>query len=260
MLGYLASCVNCNRHEAVTPPTEKIFSEKCPATRRHCSGPSNGSHPGSPKKRSRIMNNPEHLTYSIDKNKLRIGAALGVIVITAGFALGSVMHTSSSSANEPAAPITDDTATTGNESDQTTNNTSSISNDQPVADKESIANETNQTQVEETDETDAEETEVEETADETEAEAEADEADTDESDEAEAEEVEETADETEAEEAEVDESDEAENDDDGNNDGNSNGFGWDFGLVLPDNPPENLIDPLPLPDDLGPIGPIGPGI
>ncbi|NDH22606.1 MAG: hypothetical protein EBY49_01330 [Actinobacteria bacterium] len=56
------------------------------------------------------MNNPEHLTYSIDKNKLRIGAALGVIVITAGFALGSVMHTSSSSANEPAAPITDDTA------------------------------------------------------------------------------------------------------------------------------------------------------
>ena len=66
------------------------------------------------------MNNPEHLTYSIDKNKLRIGAALGVIVITAGFALGSVMHTSSSSANEPAAPVTDDT-TIGNESDQTTN-------------------------------------------------------------------------------------------------------------------------------------------
>ena len=32
------------------------------------------------------MNNPEHLTYSIDKNRLRIGAALGVIVITAGFA------------------------------------------------------------------------------------------------------------------------------------------------------------------------------
>ena len=239
MLGYLASCVNCNRHEAVTPPpTEKIFSEKCPATRRHCSGPSNGSHPGSPKKRSRTMNNPEHLTYSIDKNKLRIGAALGVIVITAGFALGSVMHTSSSSANEPAAPITDDTATTGNESDQTTNNTSSVSNDQPVADKESIANETNQTQVDEIDETDAEETEVEETADETEAEVDTDEAD----------------------EADTDESDEAENDDDGNNDGNSNGFGWDFGLVLPDNLPENLIDPLPLPDDLGPIGPIGPGI
>ena len=73
------------------------------------------------------MNNPEHLTYSIDKNKLRIGAALGVIVITAGFALGSVIHTSSSSANEPAAPVTDDTAI-GNESDQTTNNTSSVSN------------------------------------------------------------------------------------------------------------------------------------
>ena len=191
------------------------------------------------------MNNPEHLTYSIDKNKLRIGAALGVIVITAGFALGSVMHTSSSSANEPAAPVTDDT-TIGNESDQTTNNTSSVSNDQPVADKESVATETNQTQVEDTDETEAEETEVEETADETEAE-----------------EAEETADETEAEEAEADEadadeSDETENDDDGNDDDNSNGFGWDFGLVLPDNLPENLIDPLPLPDDLGPIGPIGP--
>ena len=40
------------------------------------------------------MNNPEHLTYSIDKNRLRIGAALGVIVITAGFALGSVIHLS----------------------------------------------------------------------------------------------------------------------------------------------------------------------
>ena len=101
------------------------------------------------------MNNPEHLTYSIDKNRLRIGAALGVIVITAGFALGSVMHTSSSSANEPAAPVTDDT-TIGNESDQTTNNTSSVSNDQPVADKESVANETNQTQVDETVETGAE--------------------------------------------------------------------------------------------------------
>ena len=62
------------------------------------------------------MNNPEHLTYSIDKNRLRIGAALGVIVITAGFALGSVMHTSSSSANEPAAPVTDDTTSSGNES------------------------------------------------------------------------------------------------------------------------------------------------
>ena len=87
------------------------------------------------------MNNPEHLTYSIDKNRLRIGAVLGVIVITAGFALGSVMHTSSSSANEPAAPITDDTTTAAsNESDQTTNsNTSSVSNDQPVADKESVA-------------------------------------------------------------------------------------------------------------------------
>ena len=36
------------------------------------------------------MNNPEHLNYSIDKNRLRIGAAVGVIVITAGFALGSV--------------------------------------------------------------------------------------------------------------------------------------------------------------------------
>ena len=206
------------------------------------------------------MNNPEHLTYSIDKNKLRIGAALGVIVITAGFALGSVMHTSSSSANEPAAPVTDDTAI-GNESDQTTNNTSSVSNDQPVADKESVATETNQTQADETDEIEAEEAEVEETADETEAEV-----DTDESDEAEAEEAEvdesdtDESDEAEAEEADADDSDETEteNDDDGNDDDNSNGFGWDFGLVLPDNLPENLIDPLPLPDDLGPIGPIGP--
>ena len=79
------------------------------------------------------MNNPEHLTYSIDKNKLRIGAALGVIVITAGFALGSVMHTSSSSANEPAAPITDDTTTAAsNESDQTTNNTSDRQRHRPT--------------------------------------------------------------------------------------------------------------------------------
>ena len=92
------------------------------------------------------MNNPEHLTYSIDKNRLRMGAALGVIVITAGFALGSVMHTSSSSANEPASPVTDstitadETPTTSNESNQTTNNTSSAGNDQPVADKESVTN------------------------------------------------------------------------------------------------------------------------
>ena len=191
------------------------------------------------------MNNPEHLTYSIDKNRLRIGAALGVIVITAGFALGSVMHTS---ANEPAAPVTDNTPT-GNESDQTTNNTSSVSNDQPVADKESVANGTSQTQV---DETEAEEAEVEETEVD-----EADEAEEAEVEETEVDEAEETADETEAEEAETektdaDESDETEND--GNDDDNSNGFGWDLGLVLP----ENLIDPLPLPDDLGPIGPIGP--
>ena len=89
------------------------------------------------------MNTHDQLTYSIDKNRLRMGAALGVIVITAGFALGSVMHTSSSSANEPASPVTDETPTTGNESDQTTNNTSSVGNDQPVADKESVTNETN---------------------------------------------------------------------------------------------------------------------
>ena len=192
------------------------------------------------------MNNPEHLTYSIDKNRLRIGAALGVIVITAGFALGSVMHTSSSSANEPAAPVTDDT-TIGNESDQTTNNTSSVSNDQPVADKESVANETNQTQVDETVETGAEETEVEETADETEADV-----DTDEADETE---VEETADETEAEEAEADEtdtdeSDETENDDDDNDDDNSNGFGWDFGLVLSGVTAEGDLPTDPAPDEV----------
>jgi len=201
------------------------------------------------------MNNPEHLTYSIDKNKLRIGAVLGVIVITAGFALGSVMHTSSSSANEPAAPVTDDTAI-GNESDQTTNNTSDVSNDQPVADKESVATETNQTQVDETVEIEAEEAEVEETADETEAEVDTDESDEAEVDESEVDESDtDESDEAEADEAgaDADESDETENDDD-----NSNGFGWDFGLVLPDNLPENLIDPLPLPDDLGPIGPIGP--
>ena len=168
------------------------------------------------------MNNPEHLTYSIDKNRLRIGAALGVIVITAGFALGSVMHTSSSSANEPAAPVTDDTTAAVNESDQTTNNTS---NDQPVADKESVATETNQTQVEDTVEIEAEEAKVEETADVTEAEEAEAEVDTDEADEAE---VEETADETEAEEAEADEADTDETE---NDDGNSNGFGWDFGLL-----------------------------
>ena len=136
------------------------------------------------------MNNPEHLTYSIDKNRLRVGAAIGVIVITAGFALGSVMHTSSSSANEPASSVTDntitadETLTAGNESDQTTNNTSSVGNDQPAADKESVANETSQTEVAETDETEVAETDA--------AEAEAiDEAD------AEVEEVEADADETE---------------------------------------------------------------
>ena len=188
------------------------------------------------------MNNPEHLTYSIDKNRLRIGAALGVIVITAGFALGSVIHTSSSSANEPAAPVTDDT-TIGNESDQTTNNTSSVSNDQPVADKESVANETNQTQVEDTVETEAEEAEVEETADETEAEV-----DTDESDEAEAE-----VDESDEAEAEADDADETENDD-----GNNNSFGWDLGLVFPGDILDELIDPIGPIGPTGPTGPIGP--
>ena len=39
------------------------------------------------------MNNPENLTYSVDKTRLRMGAAVGVLVIAAGFALGSVMHT-----------------------------------------------------------------------------------------------------------------------------------------------------------------------
>jgi hypothetical protein len=206
------------------------------------------------------MNNSEHLTYSIDKNRLRIGAAIGVIVITAGFALGSVMHTSSSSANEPASPVTDnaitadETLTTGNESDQTTNNTSSAGSDQPVADKESVANATNQTEVAETVET-TDGIEVEE-ADEAGAEA------TDEAG-AEVEEVEANADETdtddEVEEAEAD-ADEAENDDDGNDEGNNNGLGWDLDLVFPGDILDEFIDPFPLPDDLGPIGPPSPGI
>ena len=105
------------------------------------------------------MNNPEHLNYSIDKNRLRIGAAVGVIVITAGFALGSVMHTSSSSADEPisseidSTTAADETTVTGNGSNQDSDNANSTANDQPVADKESVANETNETNAEETDET-----------------------------------------------------------------------------------------------------------
>ena len=59
------------------------------------------------KRKSCIMNNPENLTYSIDKTRLRMGAAVGVLVIAAGFALGSVMHTSSSSANEPTSSVID---------------------------------------------------------------------------------------------------------------------------------------------------------
>lgn len=175
------------------------------------------------------MNNPENLTYSVDKTRLRMGAAVGVLVIAAGFALGSVMHTSSSSANEPTSSVIDNNTSseeapdTGNGSNPTSNN---VGNEQPAADKGSVNNDT-----------------VEPSQD-------SNETDTSEAEETNATEADET-DETEVEEA--DDTDEADETDD--DEGNSLGF--DLELVYPVIP-DWFMNPLPLPDDLGPPAPADP--
>jgi len=141
-----------------------------------------------------------------------MGAAVGVIVIAAGFVLGSVMHTSSSSANEPGSSVSigdtavDETPVTGNGWNQTSDNgtTAGVGNDQPTADKGSVVDET----VEPSHETDETVT---------------DEADTDETD---------------------------------NDEGN--GLNLDLGVISPGDIPDWLVDPFPLPDELGPIGPTNP--
>jgi len=190
------------------------------------------------------MNNPENLTYSIDKTRLRMGAAVGVLVIAAGFALGSVMHTSSSSANEPTSSVIDNNTSseeapdTGNGSNPTSDNVgTNVGNEQPAADKGSVNDETVEPSPDSngTDTSEAEETNA------TEA---------DETDETEVEEVDET-DETEVEEA--DDTEEADETDD--DEGNSLGF--DFELVYPVIP-DWFMNPLPLPDDLGPPAPADP--
>lgn len=181
------------------------------------------------------MNNPEHLTSSIDKNKLRMGAAVGVLVIAAGFALGSVMHTSSSSANEPTSSVIDNTTAgeeapdTGNGSNQTSDNVgTNVGNEQPAADKGSVNNDTVEPSQDsnETDTSEAEETNATE-ADETE--------------------------EAEVDETEVEEADDTEEADDDE----GNGLGFDFELVYPVIP-DWFMNPLPLPDDLGPPAPGDP--
>lgn len=175
------------------------------------------------------MNNPEHLTSSIDKNKLRMGAAVGVLVIAAGFALGSVMHTSSSSANEPTSSVIDNTTAgeeapdTGNGSNQTSDNAgTNVGHEQPVADKGSVNSENVEPSHDssETDDDEAEDAQVTET------------------------------DETEGEEAD-DTEDADETDDEGN------GLGFDLELVYPVIP-DWFVNPLPLPDDLGPPAPADP--
>lgn len=121
-----------------------------------------------------------------------MGAAVGVIVIAAGFVLGSVMHTSSSSANEPSSSVSigdtavDETPVTGNGWNQTSDNgtTAGVGNDQPTADKGSVVDET----------------------------------DNDEGD----------------------------------------GLNLDRGVISPGDIPDWLVDPFPLPDELGPPAPVGP--
>ncbi len=137
------------------------------------------------------MNSPDHLPYGIDKNRLRTGVAVGVLVIAAGLGFGSVMQTSSSSAEEPTAPVSDDTrgedgdtvdgtaaldeapetdASSGDAAG-TSSAPISLGNDQPVADKGTViaesspsetndaASKTNATQDANADKTDAESSE-----------------------------------------------------------------------------------------------------
>lgn len=149
-----------------------------------------------------------------------MGAAVGVIVIAAGFVLGSVMHTSSSSANEPSSSVSigdtavDETPVTGNGWNQTSDNgtTAGVGNDQPTADKGSVVDETVEPS-HDTNETDTAEA----------AETVTDEADTDETD---------------------------------NDEGD--GLNLDLGVISPGDTPDWLVDPFPLPDDLGPPAPVGP--
>jgi len=173
------------------------------------------------------MNSPDHLPYGIDKNRLRMGAAVGVLVIAAGFGLGSIMHTSSSSANEPTSSVSDnniageEASNTGDESNQIPDNASTnVGNEQPTADKGSVNDENVEPSQDsnETDTSDAQETNTPE------------------------------ADETE--EAEADNTDEAEEADD-----EGNGLGFDFELVYPEIP-DWFMNPLP--EDLGPPAPIDP--
>jgi len=186
------------------------------------------------------MNNPKHLTSSIDKTRLRMGAAVGVLVIAAGFALGSVMHISSSSANEPTSSVIDNNTAgeeapeTGNGSNQTSDNAgTNVGNEQPVADKGSVNSEN-----------------VEPSQDSNETDDEAEETNATEADEPKEAEVTET-DETEGEEADDTEEADETDDDEGN------GLGLDLELVYPVIP-DWFVNPLPLPDDLGPPAPADP--
>ncbi|MEK9580390.1 MAG: hypothetical protein VW037_07790, partial [Acidimicrobiaceae bacterium] len=137
------------------------------------------------------MNSPDHLPYGIDKNLLRTGVAVGVLVIAAGLGFGSVMQTSSSSAEEPTAPVIDDTRgedgdaidgaavlddAPGTDADSgdaasTSSTPTGLGNDQPVADKGTViaesspsetddaASKTNAAQDADADKTDAESSE-----------------------------------------------------------------------------------------------------
>jgi hypothetical protein len=120
------------------------------------------------------MNSPDHLPYGIDKNRLRTGVAVGVLVIAAGLGFGSVMQTSSSSAEEPTAPVIDNAPGTDADSGDAASTSSTptgLGNDQPVADKGTViaesspsetddaASKTNATQDEDADKTDAESSE-----------------------------------------------------------------------------------------------------
>ena len=174
------------------------------------------------------MNNPENLTSSIDKTRLRMGAAVGVLVIAAGFALGSVMHTSSSSANEPTSSVIDNNTAgeeapdTGNGSNQTSDNAgTNVGHEQPVADKGSVNSENDE--AEETNPTEADEPE--------------------------------DAQVTETDETEGEEADDTEDADETDDEGN--GLGFDLELVYPVIP-DWYVNPLPLPDDLGPPAPADP--
>ena len=71
------------------------------------------------------MHTQDHITYSIDQTRLRIGAAIGVLVITAGFALGALIHTgSSASSSAPTVEQTESTPVDAGNDDTAVDNTS----------------------------------------------------------------------------------------------------------------------------------------